>query len=94
MHTKVVANVYMNSCFCVQQIHICETWIVEKQHKQSFPNHGGHRTSQLLGIIHFNICVPIYAFTHFECQYFLTFIHDFSQFITIFNEIKSQNSHY
>jgi hypothetical protein len=80
--------------FCVQQKHICETWIVEKQHRQSFPKNRGHRTSQLLGIIHFNICDPLYAYTHFECQYFLTFIHDFSQFITIFIEIKFQIFHY
>ncbi len=59
--------------------HICETCIKGKHQKTSFPNDKTTRASQLLEIVHTNVCGPMRTTSHGEALYFLIFIDDFSR---------------
>jgi len=59
--------------------HICEGCIKGKHQITSFPKDGATRASQLLKIVHTDVCGPMRTTSHGGTRYFLTFIHDFSR---------------
>jgi hypothetical protein len=59
--------------------HICEGCIKGKHKKTSFPKDGATRASQLLEIVHIDVCGPMRTTSHGGARYFLTFIDDFSR---------------
>jgi hypothetical protein len=59
--------------------HICEGCIKGKHQRTSFPKDGATRASQLLEIVHTNVCGPMRTTLQGGARYFLTFIDDFSR---------------
>ncbi len=59
--------------------HICERCIKSKHQRTSFPKDGATKASQLLEIVHTNVCRPMRTTLHGGARYFLTFIDDFSR---------------
>jgi hypothetical protein len=59
--------------------HICEGCIKGKHQRTSFPKDGTTRASQLLEIVHTDVCRPMKTTSHGGARYFLTFIDDFSR---------------
>jgi hypothetical protein len=59
--------------------HICERCIKGKHQLTSFPKDGTTRASQLLEIVHIDVCGPMTTTLHGGARYFLTFIDDFSK---------------
>jgi hypothetical protein len=59
--------------------HICEACIKGKHQRTSIPKDGAMRASQLLEIVHTDVCRPMRTTLHGGAQYFLTFIDDFSR---------------
>jgi hypothetical protein len=59
--------------------HICERCVKGKHQKTSFPKDGATRVSQLLEIVHTDVCRPMKTTSHGGARYFLTFIDDFSR---------------
>jgi hypothetical protein len=58
---------------------ICEGYVKGKHQRTSFPEDGATRASQLLEIVHIDVCGPMRTTLHGGAQYFLTFIDDFSR---------------
>jgi len=58
---------------------ICEGCIKGKHQRTSFPKDEVMKASQLLEIVHTNVCGPMRTTSHGGTQYFLTFIDDFSR---------------
>jgi hypothetical protein len=61
---------------------ICEGCVKGKHQVTSFPKNGAMRASQLLEIIHIDVCRPIRIIS--QGGYFLTFIDDFSRKIHVY----------
>jgi hypothetical protein len=59
--------------------HICEGWVKGKHQRTSFPKDGATKASQLLEIVHTDVCGPMKTTSHAGARYFLTFIDDFSR---------------
>ncbi len=59
--------------------HICEGCIKGKHQRTSFPKDGTTKASQLLEIVHIDVCGPMRTALHGGARYFLTFIDDFSK---------------
>jgi hypothetical protein len=59
--------------------HDCEGCIKSKHQRTSFPKDGTTRVSQLLEIVHTDVCKPMRTTSHGGAQYFLTFIDFFSR---------------
>ncbi len=59
--------------------HICEGCVKGKHQKTSFPKDGAMRASQLLDIVHNDVCKPMRITSHGGARYFFTFIDDFSR---------------
>ncbi len=60
--------------------HICEGKHQKGKHqKTSFPKDGGMRASQLLEIVHTDVCGLMKITSHGGARYFLTFIDNFSR---------------
>ena len=57
---------------------ICEGCIFGKQHRETFPVKKACRERPPLEIVHFDICGPIQTPSIGGCNYFLTFIDDFT----------------
>jgi len=57
---------------------LCKGCLEGKQSRKKFPKKGGHRATNLLEIIHLDVCGPIQTFSHGGTKYFVTFIDDFS----------------
>ncbi len=58
---------------------ICEGCVKGKHQRTSFPKDGATRVSQLLEIVHTDVCGPVRTTSHGGVRYFLTFIEDFSR---------------
>jgi hypothetical protein len=58
---------------------ICEGCIKGKHQRTSFPKEGTTKTSQLLEIVHIDVCGPMRTTAHGGARYFFTFIDDFSR---------------
>ncbi len=59
--------------------HICEGCIKGKHQRILFPKDGAPMASQLLEIVHTDVCGPMRTTSHGGARYFLTFIDDFSR---------------
>jgi len=59
--------------------HICEGCVKGKHQRTSFPKDGATKASQLLEIVHTDVCGPMKTTSHAGARYFLTFIDDFSR---------------
>jgi transposase InsO family protein len=57
----------------------CEAYVKGKLQSTSFPKDGATRASQLLEIVHTDVCGPMKTTSHGGTRYFLTFIDDFSR---------------
>jgi hypothetical protein len=57
--------------------HICEGCMKGKHQITSFPKDGATRASQLLEIVHIDVCEPMKTTSHGGARYFLTFIDNF-----------------
>ncbi len=64
--------------------HDCDGCIKGKHQRTSFPKDGATRVSQLLEIIHTDVCGPMRTTSHCGARYFLTFIDDFSRKIHVY----------
>lgn len=62
----------------------CEPCLDGKHHRSSFPKSGGRRDTQLLGIVHSDVCGRIEAKSLGGAEYFVTFIDDESRFVCIY----------
>eukprot|EP00253_Pinus_taeda_P024602 PITA_24602 len=58
---------------------LCEGFILEKQHRESFPSGKSIRAKAPLEIIHSDLCGPMQAPSLASSQYFLAFIDDFTR---------------
>jgi hypothetical protein len=58
---------------------ICERCVKGKHQRTSFPKDGATKASQLLGIVHIDVCGPMKTTLHGGTQYFFTFINNFSR---------------
>jgi hypothetical protein len=59
--------------------HICERCVKGKHQRTSFPKDGATRASQLLEIVHTDVCEPMRTTSNGGARYFFTFIDDFSR---------------
>jgi hypothetical protein len=57
----------------------CESYIMGKQHRHSFPKDGAIRATKVLEIMHSDVCGPMKNMSLDGTKYFLTFIDDFSR---------------
>nr|KYP42102.1 Retrovirus-related Pol polyprotein from transposon TNT 1-94 [Cajanus cajan] len=58
---------------------LCKDCIAGKQHRDSFPIKSSWRASQILQLVHADICGPIKPASNSNKRYLITFIDDFSQ---------------
>ena len=58
---------------------VCEACIFYKQHREIFPFGKSYRAHTPLEIVHSNICRPVETSSMGGCNYFLTFIDDFTR---------------
>ena len=65
--------------FVFEQLDVCESCLMGKMTKVPF-NRKGERASDLLGLIHSDVCGPINTQAKGGFQYFITFTDDFSRF--------------
>ncbi len=70
--------------FNYKELSLCESCILRKQHKIKFPKYSQTRSNDVLALIHSDICGPLNFPTYSRCQYFLTFIDDKTQYVTIY----------
>jgi hypothetical protein len=64
--------------------HICEACVKGKHQRTSFPKDGAMRASQLLEIVHTDVCGPMRTTSHSGTRYFLTFIDNLSRKIHVY----------
>jgi transposase InsO family protein len=64
--------------------HVCDRCIQGKHQRTSFPKDGTTRASQLLEIVHTDVCGPMRTTSHGGVRYFLTFIVNFSRKIHVY----------
>ncbi|KAL4292029.1 hypothetical protein GQ457_14G014530 [Hibiscus cannabinus] len=65
--------------FVFEQFDVCESCFLGKMTKDPF-NGKGERASDLLGLIHSDVCGPMNTQARGGFQYFITFIDDFSRY--------------
>ena len=63
---------------------LCKDCLVGKQHRDSFPKRSSWRASQILQLLHADICGPIKPISNSKKQYLLTFTNDFSRKTWVF----------
>ena len=61
------------------QILACEGCVEGKQARASFPSDGGTRATQVLELVHSDVCGPMKILSFGGARYFVTFIDDFSR---------------
>jgi len=64
--------------------HVCEGCIKGKHQRTSFPKDGATSVSQLLEIVHTNVCGLMRITSHGGARYFVTFIDNFSRKIHVY----------
>lgn len=58
---------------------LCESCVLGKLHRQSFPKLRSTLTNKPLQLVHIDVCGPLPTPTRTHCRYILTFIDDFSR---------------
>jgi len=77
--------------FNEKEITLCQPCIEGKQHKEKFPKQTTQRTTELLNLVHSDICGPIQVGTYSGCIYFISFIDDLSRYYHVYS--WERNSH-
>ena len=77
----------------------CEACTLGKMHRSSFQKQSQHRATQLLEIIHSDICGPMQVESIGGSKYMLTFTDDYSRYTTVYflknkNEVIVKFKHY
>jgi hypothetical protein len=57
---------------------ICEWCILGKHHVSSFPSKSNSHLTELLELVHMDLCGPMQTLTHGDAKYFVIFIDDYS----------------
>ena len=70
--------------FDEKEISLCKSCMEGKQHKLQFPKKGARRATEILELVHSDICGPMQVATHTGYLYFITFIDDYTRFCTIY----------
>ena len=65
--------------FGLESFETCESCLLCKMTKAPFTGHS-ERASDLLGLIHIDVCGPISSIARGGYQYFITFTDDFSRY--------------
>ena len=76
LHTKNMVNGFP---LIDKRDRVCERCIFGKQHRETFPVGKSYRVHTPLEIVHSNICGPMQTASIGGCNYFLTFIDDYSR---------------
>ena len=63
---------------------ICEDCLVGKQQRNPFPRQSTWRASQILELVHADICGPISPISNSNKRYLITFIDDFSRKVWVY----------
>lgn len=63
---------------------LCEYCMMGKQHRRPFPRKSVWRATQVLQLLHADICSPISPISNSQKRYLLTFIDDFSRKLWVF----------
>lgn len=63
---------------------ICESCIMGKQHRTEYPKGGGKRATNLMELVHSDVCGPILVNSFGDSRYFVTFIDDFSRYTYVY----------
>ncbi len=70
--------------FNEKDITFCTPCIERKQHRIKFPKEGFTKSTQILGLIHYDIYGPLQTYTYGGCKYFITFIDDKSRYCFVY----------
>ena len=70
--------------FNVNEINSCIPCMQGKQHKIKFPKEKENRTTEILELVHTDICGPLQTPTHSGFTYFITFIDDLTRYTHVF----------
>ena len=65
--------------------HVCESCILGKMHRSSFPKDSSVRDTQKLQLVHSDVCGPMQTQSLGNYIYFLTFIDDFSRHAWVYS---------
>ena len=68
----------------------CQACALGKMHMNAFPNQSMNRATEILQIIHSDVCGPMQVDSMGGSRYMLTFIDDFSRYCTVYL-IKSKD---
>ena len=63
---------------------VCKGCIEGKQHRIPFPKEGGRRSSEILGLVHTDVCGPMKTTSMGGARYFVTFIDDKTRRISVY----------
>ena len=63
---------------------LCKDYLIGKQKRDSFPKKSTWRGSQILQLVHADICGPIKPISNNKKRYFITFINDFNRKTWVF----------
>jgi transposase InsO family protein len=67
----------------VKRINECKGCLKGKAHRKAMPKLRTTKTSKVLELIHSDICGPMSVMTAKGCRYFITFIDDYTRFMTV-----------
>ena len=70
--------------FDEKQITLCQSCIEGKQHKIKFPKQGVRKATEILELVHSDICGSMQVGIHTCHLYFITFIDDFTRFCNVY----------
>jgi hypothetical protein len=80
--------------FNEKDITFCTPCIERKQHKIKFPKDDSTKSTQIFGLIHYDIYGPLQTYTYGSCKYCITFINDKSRYCFVYlvkNKYKAFN---
>jgi GAG-pre-integrase domain len=82
-HIKILHEVGLLGNFNIETINTCESCLRGKMTKALFPKKS-ERTSDLLALIHTDVCGPMNTCTRNGDRYFITFIDDYSRYSYVY----------
>lgn len=74
-------GVHVKGCSCKE---LCEACIQGKMHRKQFPKMSESKTSEVMDLVHTDICGPMRTKTIGGRRYFLTFIDDYSKYTVVY----------
>ena len=63
---------------------LCSSCIKGKQHREAFPSQASHRATQVLELVHMDLCGPMQTVSLGGSLYFMLLVDDFSQLCWVF----------